>query len=152
MFNGFRVINIDESSITNTIGKSRSWSVKNQDFFFERNQTLSSFNIIAGVSNKGEAFFTMNMGRTTSKTFYWYLLKLVECLDQEDSHWRKSTILLLDNASYHRSTFIMDKYKLLRLPICFLGPYDFKLAPVEKFFRCIKARDSNPQDLRIHNM
>ena len=39
---------------------------------------------------------------------------------------------------------MMGKYSELKVPIMFLGPYQFKLAPVELMFSYIKNRDLNP--------
>ena len=38
----------------------------------------------------------------------------------------------------------MKKYRHLKLPLMFLGPYQFKLAPIELMFSHIKNRDLNP--------
>ena len=51
---------------------------------------------------------------------------------------------MVDNAPYHRSRVMMTKYSALKVPIMFLGPYHFKLAPVELVFAFIKNRDLNP--------
>jgi hypothetical protein len=40
----------------------------------------------------------------------------------------------------------MDVFKL---PILYMGPYHFKLAPVEMFFNYIKNRDLNPLRSRM---
>ena len=42
-----------------------------------------------------------------------------------------------------------EKYKSMKLPIVFLGPYAFKLAPVEKFFGFIKSFELNPLDFNV---
>jgi transposase len=55
---------------------------------------------------------------------------------------------LIDNAPYHRSGTTRDFIVKHSLPIMFLGPYQFSLAPVEKFFAFIKARDLNPLMLK----
>ena len=69
----------------------------------------------------------------------------MEELEKEDGMWREKTILLLDNATYHRSQFLFQKYGALKIPIMFLGPYQFQLAPVEKFFSFIKGKDLNKE-------
>ena len=62
-------------------------------------------NIIAAISSNGGLYYTVNRGKTNSWTFLLYIVKLVEHLDSSDPDWRKNTIIMLDNASYHRSTF-----------------------------------------------
>lgn len=106
-------------------------------------------NIIAGVSNRNEVFYTINSGKTTSNTFLFYLIKLCEYLDSQDPQWRVDTIIMLDNAQYHRGVFITEKMSRLRIPILYLGPYHFKLAPIEMFFNYIKNRDINPLNSNV---
>ena len=78
-------------------------------------------------------------------TIYHFLLKLVVLLDRRDSTWRQHTIILLDNSSTHRSRLLLRRLEMLKVPIFFLGPYHFNLAPAEKFFAYVKNFDLNPE-------
>ena len=78
----------------------------------------------------------------------YFLCKLVNVLDSVDTSWRENTLILLDNAPYHRAQSIMDKYLDLALPIMFLGPYHYRIAPVELMYSWIKNRDLNPLNTR----
>jgi len=51
---------------------------------------------------------------------------------------------MMDNAPYHRSVLVREHMKSLRLPVLFLGPYHFRMAPVEMVFNFIKNHDLNP--------
>ncbi len=59
-------------------------------------------------------------------------------------NWRETSTLLLDNASIHRAKDSLETYDELGLPVMFLAPYSFKMAPVEKLFSYVKNRDLNP--------
>jgi len=52
-----------------------------------------------------------------------FLIKLSNYLDSVDPKWRQDTIIMVDNAPYHRSKLMMEKYELLKVPLMFLGPY-----------------------------
>lgn len=39
---------------------------------------LTNTNIIAGISNKGDYYYTINFGQTNSLTIYNFLLKLIK--------------------------------------------------------------------------
>ena len=106
--------------------------------------------MIAAVSSKGRVFFTINQGKTTSLTFLLFLSKLCKQLDTLDPQWRKKGLFLLDNASFHKSERALEGYKLMGLPIMFLGPYSFNMAAVEKLFSFVKARDLNPLATRAY--
>ena len=64
--------------------------------------TMSKVSIIFACSNMGEILFTANRGNNNGKTVLLFMLKLIEFLDSRDAQWRSNTILLLDNAAYHR--------------------------------------------------
>mgnify|MGYP000046199486 CR=1 FL=1 len=52
--------------------------------------------------------------------------------------------MLLDNAPYHKGCIFSESVKKMNLPLAFLGPYQFKMAPVELVFAYIKKFDLNP--------
>jgi transposase len=72
-------------------------------------------------------------------------------LDSFDINWRKTSTILLDNASIHRAKETLQTYNDLGLPIMFLAPYSFKMAPVEKLFAYVKNRDLNPLVARAYS-
>jgi hypothetical protein len=104
---------------------------------------LPQINIIAGISNRNRLFFSINKGTNNSTTFLNFLLQLSLHLDNTQPAWRDCTIIMIDNAPYHRSRDLAKQIKELSLPMFFLGPYQFNLAPVEKFFNVLKSQDLN---------
>jgi hypothetical protein len=86
-------------------------------------QRLRSLSIIAAVSSEGKFMFTINSGKNNSNTFMLFLIKLSNYLDSVDPRWRQDTVIMIDNAPYHRSKLMMEKYELLKIPLMFLGPY-----------------------------
>ena len=101
-------------------------------------------NIIAAITSTGQLMYTVNCGHTNSFTFGYFLLKLVAHLDAECMSWRKTTVLMMDNASYHRGPHTRSLMDRLRVPVLFMGPYHFRVAPIEMVFNFIKAHDLNP--------
>ena len=67
--------------------------------------------------------YIINSGKNNSNTFMLFLIKLSNHLDEVKPNWRQNTVLMVDNAPYHRSKLMMSKYELLKIPILFLGPY-----------------------------
>ena len=100
--------------------------------------------MIAAILSTGELWYSANFGKTNSHTFGYFLLKLCAHLDGEDVHWRKNTVIMLDNATYHRCHSVQQLMESLRLPVLYLGPYHFKMAPIEMIFNLIKGHDLNP--------
>ena len=55
-------------------------------------------------------------------------------LDKERKHWRKDTIIILDNAPYHTSAETLATLKHLDVPVMFTGPHSYDGAVCELFF------------------
>ena len=141
---GKNIINIDESVLNQTDERQRGWCQPGQRNMVTTMQRLRSLSIIAAVSSEGRFMFTINSGINNSNTYMLFLIKLSNFLDSINGKWREKTVIMVDNAPYHRSKYMMEKYELLKIPLMFLGPYQFKMAPVELMFSYIKNRDLNP--------
>ncbi len=74
---------------------------------------------------------------------------LAEALDAENPEWRTTTVILLDNASYHKSSVTMPILKQLELPIMYSGSYSFNIAACELFFSRLKQGVLAPNDLPL---
>ena len=78
-----------------------------------------------------------------------FFRQLVLKLDKDRKGWREDTIVLLDNASYHKSSHAMKLYEHLRIPLIFSGPHSYDAAPCELFFAQFKSVDLNPDRLPL---
>ena len=106
-------------------------------------------NIIAALSSDGDAFFTVNQGYNTTLTLKLFLSKLLPLLQAKYPDWRSRIVIVLDNATYHKSKDMLEFFDNQKIPVMFLGPYQFSLAPVEKFFNIIKSQDLNPHHVSL---
>lgn len=86
-------------------------------------QRLRALSIIAAASSDGRLMYTINSGKNNSSTFSLFLIKLSNHLDSINPQWRQTTIIMVDNAPYHRSKVMMEKCKDLKIPLMFMGPY-----------------------------
>jgi hypothetical protein len=107
--------------------------------------------MIAAITSQGFTFFSINQGKSTSLTFSLFLTGLCKALDSRVINWRSTSTLLLDNASIHRARDTLQTYDELGLPVMFLAPYSFKMAPVEKLFSFVKNRDLNPLVMKAYS-
>ena len=69
-------------------------------------------------------------------------------LDEQRQDWRRDTILLLDNASYHNSVRTIAVMQQLEMPVMFLAPYSYNVAPCELWFGHFKSEDINPDHVK----
>ena len=67
--------------------------------------------------------YTVNSGKNNSITFILFLIKLSSYLDGVNVNWRQNTIIMVDNAPYHRSKLAKERYTTLKIPLMYLGPY-----------------------------
>ena len=77
-----------------------------------------------------------------------FFINLLKQLDSKDSHWRKTTVILLDGAPYHQSAAMMIFFAQNEVPIMFTGPHSYDASPIELFFAAFKSKDVNPSQLR----
>ena len=73
-----------------------------------------------------------------------FFRQLVKKLDRERAGWRQDTVILLDNAPYHKSKATMTLFAALDLPVMFTGPHSYAAAPCELWFAAFKSKDANP--------
>ena len=78
-----------------------------------------------------------------------YFHHLAAKLDALNPDWRRTSLILLDNAPYHQSAQTLKVFKNLKLPIMFLGPNSYSTAPCELVFAQLKATDLNPEHLPL---
>jgi hypothetical protein len=103
--------------------------------------SVRATNIIGALSSEGEFLFTVNVGNTNGHSYSLFIMKLVAHLDKQDPNWRMKTVLMMDNVVFHRGQIVMAVYHALKLPILFLGPYHFRMAPAELAFNYIKTHE-----------
>ena len=84
--------------------------------------------------------------RHNRELFWW---ELTDTLDRTRRGWRKTTVVLLDNAPYHTSKETLAVLKRLKVPTMFLAPYSFDVAPCELYFALFKSKDINPEGLAM---
>ena len=106
LYQGKTVINIDESIINCTDSRSRSWLPKVSKYMMTNSMKMAQLSIILGTASDGQIYFTLNRGYHNQHTMIIFLKKLIKVLDGKDSNWRSKTVLMLDNAPYHRSKLV----------------------------------------------
>ncbi len=149
LHSGKKIINIDESVVKFTDHRSRGWIQRSKRNLVTNNIRLEGINIICALASTGDVSYTVNSGKTNSDTFAWFIVKMVEHLDSADRHWRSNTVFMVDNAQYHRSESMKQIISKLNIPWMFMGPYQFRVAPVEMVFNYVKQHPLNPLHSRI---
>ena len=74
-----------------------------------------------------------------------FFRRLTLKLDKERPQWRKDTVILLDNAAYHKAPAIQKVFEAQKIPIVFSGAHSYDAAPCELYFAAFKKADINPR-------
>ena len=78
-----------------------------------------------------------------------FLRELIVMLDNEDKGWRKKTMLVWDGAGYHKAKGTLQLLEKQQVPLMFLGPYMYHMAPPELVFAALKSKKLNLGNLPL---
>ena len=53
-------------------------------------------------------------------------------------NWRKDSVMLMDNASWHKTDTVIQTMKDLEVPLIFSAQYSYSAAPIELMFSSLK--------------
>ena len=101
--------------------------------------------MIVGLDSSGTVYLSLLQANSNGAVMEIYFRALVKKLDAERPGWRKDTVVLLDNASYHNSKPALRIFEALEIPVMFTGPHSYAAAPCELWFAAFKAADVNPR-------
>ena len=99
--------------------------------------------MIAALDTEGRIWFSLSHANTDSNTMMVFLHQLTKVLDNETPDWRDNTLLLWDNASYHRSQETKTIVQKMGLKIIYSGPYGYSASPIELLFGSLKVSEIN---------
>ena len=114
-------------------------------------QMAQRVSMIVGVDKRGNIYLCLTQSNSNRSIMSLFMQELVKKLDRQNEHWRNSTVIQWDGASYHKSKATMQMLERLRVPITMSGPYSFDTAVAELFFSKFKADDINPNAVPVSN-
>jgi len=110
-------------------------------------QVSPRISMIAAIDTDGNTYFSLTQTNSNSKVMEIFFKQLVQKLDKEHLNWRKSHIIMLDNAPYHNSEHILKVLDDYSIPVIFTGPHSYDAAPIELWFARFKSVNINPECL-----
>lgn len=127
------LVYIDESGIEINICKDRGWGKKCEPLLAKKSgKYYQRTNIIAGlVNNKSIAPMVFNGSCNTELFENWVEQFLVKEL-------KIGQVVIMDNATFHKSRKTKDLIESVGCKIIFLPPYSPDLNPIEKFWANMK--------------
>ena len=127
------LVYIDESGIDMNICKNKGWGKRNKRLPRKKSgKYYQRTNIIAGyVNHKPIAPMVFNGSCNTQLIEAWVENFLVKEL-------KSNQVVIMDNASFHKSSKIKDLIESVGCKLVFLPPYSPDLNPIEKFWANMK--------------
>ena len=127
------LVYIDESGIEMTTVKDRGWGKKSEALAGKKSgKYYARTNIIAGYVNRNSiAPFVFNGSCNTELFNSWVEQFLIKEL-------KPGQVVIMDNASFHKSSKTKELIESVGCRIIFLPPYSPDLNPIEKFWANMK--------------
>ena len=127
------LVYIDESGIEMSICKDRGWGKKSEKLASKKSgKYYERTNIIAGlVNNKSIAPMVFSGSCNTDLFNNWVEHFLIKEL-------KPSQVVILDNASFHKSQKTKELIESVGCTVIFLPPYSTDLNPIKKFWANMK--------------
>ena len=137
---GSEVLNIDQSSFSLSDSRARGWLPKNDSCNVTGEKLKHRISLIACVSSLGRICFAMTWGTVNSEVMKVFFDALFHELSQRNSDWKQKTVILIDNAPWHRSKATRSYLDEKGIQLMFTAPYSFSHCPVELLFARLKAK------------
>ena len=139
-----------KSNTTSSISMNSQFLQRNSGYMDGENSGSKSYiqhdenNFSIGVIiafSISRVYGVIRSNKTTDSELFWYFLDklFTENSDELKTH-NTRTILLMDNAPYHKSRIVQDFIKNSGATIVTITPYWPCLNPAEKIIMCIKQK------------
>ena len=139
LVNNKRIINIDESWISETEYSRRMWCPNKVPCTATEQSVGTRLALIAALDTDGRVYFALTHANTDSDVIMSFLRRLDTMLSIETPDWKETSIVLLDGAKYHTSKETRENLQKLNIPITYSSPYSYDSAAIERFFGGIKV-------------
>ena len=128
------LINIDESSFSRSTKIDNSWLKRGTDCALMNIWYSTSTSLITSITSAGEVFAVSTTGAVNSQMFIDFLKRLERFIQITTKTELQKCLIIMDNASIHRSHNTIEHWKSRRLSIAFIPAYTPELSPIEKYF------------------
>lgn len=136
IFLGFKIIYVDESTISNKNNNYFCWRKKDEEILFNFNDCKRA-SIIMAVDENDVIFYQINKENTSSEKFLEFMKELNKKL--YNIKYGKY-VLVLDSLSSHKTNDLIEYYSNNRINVIFNSPYISVFNSIELAFRSIKRK------------
>lgn len=133
------IVWLDQSTILSESNVGRTWSLSGETPIVPSNGEREKINVIGTIDQNGVTHFMTYEGTTDSQVIITYI-------DQLSKIKKNKIYLILDNASYHKSSIVkqhVNDFHSGWLELIYLPPYSPELNPCELVWAHLKSHGLN---------
>jgi len=142
---GTRVINIDQSWLSETCFQRRRWRRRGQVNSMDEKQVNPRIAMLMAIDTAGSVYLSLTQTNTDHKVFCMFLTHLTKKLATEMPNWRDGCLFLCDGAKYQSCAESRRHMEHLGMRVCISAPYSYAAAPIELAFAWFKSTELNPE-------
>ena len=131
-------INVDESSVSRNTIWTRSWSLRGRTPELQTINLTERVSLISWISSNRWSFSQAQNRTVNADVFSNYLIDLAKFIASRRNERFRRRVIILGNASYHKTKEVMKILKKNFNWIIFLSPYTPSFAPIEHYFSVCK--------------
>ena len=98
----------------------------------------NSTSLITSITSLGEVFAISTVGAVNSSMFIEFLSKLKLFVERKGSTYIENCLIILDNASIHRSQQSIQYLQSNGFNVAYIHAYTPEFSPIEKYFSRLK--------------
>ena len=134
------IFNVDEWSFTRALKTEYSWLPVGESSMIINDNWKGSASLIMAIGSNSQ-WFGIIIQKTVNSEVFWIFLNLLKRVlkDTRDKKYKLS-LIILDNARIHCSSYTKKIIKYLKFEVKALPPYCPEVTPVEHIFRAIKSK------------
>ena len=132
------LINIDETTFSRDTKITHSWLPKGRDSELMNILYSNSTSLITSITSLGEVFAISTVGAVNSSMFIEFLSKLKLFVERKGSTYIENCLIILDNASTHRSQQSIQYLQSNGFNDAYIPVYTPEFSPIEKYFSRLK--------------
>lgn len=140
----YNVVYIDETAFYFNEPRSRGYGKKGKRLVRYQYQASARYSVVAAMNEEGMLAYQIFKGSIKGVDFCGFICQLYLLLEAKQSE--KELVLVMDNASIHKTSLIQEKL-FSKIKVVFNAPYTPELNAIEELFSMWKAlvRKENPQ-------
>ena len=137
---GFELLYIDEFSVSDRSFKAYGWSKRGGPGWLSGFPDSFSMSFFLAFSRNQFYGIMGNEETSNSRKFIYFLKKVLKFRNHKPNLNSKRLVIVLDNASIHKSDEVVKFISKLSLTVLTIPPYEPSLNSVEKFILAIKMK------------